>query len=371
MSLKRLGQLIRTVHIKHMLVNSCIYERVVDSNAWVSPPIQKRGFIMATRRQDASTPTHNTQGVQAAAQNTASDAMRTATDGAKSFADFAKKFKNDWSHHLAQALAFSLITAMVPIAILLLAIVVNFIGSLDHNAEAQLLTHITKAFPAQFPSSEFLRSAVNKLSSASGLLTFIAIVTALLFGSRLFTLMEVCFDSIYRLKPRTGLKKNGIAVVMLIVFVILIPVLVLASSVPGLVVSFLQNGPIDPNPNFVSRLGGIVSSLLASFLLFEAFYMFVPNRGERVEGFIDSARKSWVGAAVAAVVLQVMLLLFPLYIQFFTRGYTGQITLILVMLAFFYLFAFIILLGAEVNAYYVEGIRPNSTDLMTRASRGQ
>lgn len=325
---------------------------------------------MATRRQDTPTPTTH-QGMPSAVGNTASEALNTAKGGAKSFADFTKKFKNDWSHHLAQALAFSLITAMVPVAILLLAIVVNFIGSLDHNAEAQLINHLMKAFPSQFPSSQVLQSALNKLSSASGFLTFIAVVTALLFGSRLFTLMEVCFDSIYRLKPRTGLKKNGMAIVMLVIFVVLIPVLVLASSVPGLIFSFFQNAALDPNPSFISRLGGIISSLLVSFLLFEAFYMFVPNRGERVDNFLNSARKSWVGAAVAAVALQIMLLLFPLYIQFFTRGYTGQITLILVMLAFFYLFAFIILLGAEVNAYYIEGIRPNATDLMTRASRGQ
>lgn len=315
---------------------------------------------MATRRQEATPST---------TQRTAHEAVDTVKQSTKSFSDFFKKFKNDWSHHLAQALAFSLITAIVPIAILLLAFVVNFIGSLDSKAETQLINHLTKAFPAQFPSGDVLTSALHKLSSASGLLTFIAILTALLFGSRLFTLMEVCFDVIYRLKPRPGMKKNVVAIVMLVVFVILIPILVLAATVPDLVFSILQNTPINTSGNFLSRLGGIVSSLLVSFLLFEAFYVFIPNRGEHVSNFMNSARKSWLGAAVAAVALQIMLLLFPLYVQFFTKGYTGQIALVLVLLAFFYLFALIILLGAEVNAFFVEGIRPAQTDLMTRAAR--
>jgi YihY family inner membrane protein len=314
---------------------------------------------MATRRQ---TPPANT------VQQTASQAVDIAKGGAKSFADFTKKFKNDWSFHLAQALAFSLITAIVPVAILLLALIDSFIGSLSGKAKDTLISNITKAFPAPLSSADVVNSALSKLHSASGFLTFLAIVVALVFGSRLFTLMEACFDVVYRLHPRPTLRKNVTALVMLVLFVILIPILVLASTVPGFVLSFLQSTPLSANVGFLPRFFGIISSLIVSFILFEAFYVFVPNRQENVPSVMNRIRTSWMGSAVAAVVLQIMLLLFPVYVQSFMKGYEGQIALVLILLAFFYLFALIILLGAEVNAFFAEGIRPSQNDLIAKAS---
>lgn len=314
---------------------------------------------MATRRQTSPANT---------AQRTASQAVDTAKGGAKSFADFSKKFKNDWSLHLAQALAFSLITALVPIAILLLALIDGFIGSLSSKAKDTLISNITKAFPAPLSSADIVNSALSKLHSASGFLTFIAVVVALVFGSRLFVLMEACFDVVYRLRPRPALKKNLLAVAMLVVFVILIPILVLASTVPGFVLSFLQSTPLSSNAGFLPRLFGVISSLIVSFILFETFYVFVPNRQENVPSVMHRIRTSWIGSAVAAVVLELMLLFFPVYVQSFMKGYVGQIAFVLILLAFFYLFALIIMLGAEVNAFYAEGVRPSQTDLITKAS---
>ncbi len=328
---------------------------------------------MATKRQepDTTTPQETHEGVQ----QTATTAVRTVQRGARPFTEFVTKFQNDWSLHLAQALAFSLLTAIIPIVILLLAIVGAFLGTLNAHAETQLINNLMKTLPPPLSSHDVLQSAIDKLNSSSGFLAFIAIVFAVLFGSRLFTLMEVCFDVIYQLRPRRFLQKNLIAIAMLILFIILIPVLALASTVPGVVASVLQSSPINPNPGFLDRLGGIISSLLVSFVLFEAFYVFIPNRAETLGGVMNKAsviqrmRASWMGAAVAAVALQILLIFFPLYVQYFMKGYVGQIGLALVLLAFFYLFAVILLLGAEVNAFFAEGIRPTRTNLITRANQ--
>ncbi len=180
--------------------------------------------------------------------------------------------------------------------------------------------------------------------------------------------MEMCFDVIYRLQPRPFVQKNLIAIIMLILFVIFTPLLVLASTVPNILLSILQKTPIGDN-SVVTTLFGILSSLIVSFLLFEVFYVFIPNRTENVQSIMHRFTTSWKGAAVAAIVLQAMLLFFPTYIRLFTKGYVGQIGLILAVVAFFYLFALILLLGAEVNAFFEEGVRPTDRNLIARASR--
>ncbi len=313
---------------------------------------------MATKRQTVNS-----------VQRGASQAARTASRSAGSFKDFAKKIQNDWVTHLAQALAFSLLTALVPIAVLLLGIFGVFLGSLDKSASTKLTDNITKALQGTpLSSHDVVSSALNKLSSSSGLLIFIALVVALVFGSRLFVLMEMCFDVIYRLQPRPSLQKNLIAVGMLVLFVIFIPFLVLASTVPDVVLSVLQNTAVG-NSNAVTTIFGILSSLIVAFLLFEVFYVFIPNRTENVQSIMHRFTTSWKGAAVAAVVLELMLLFFPTYTRLFTKGYVGQVGLVLAVVAFFYLFALIILLGAEVNAFFEEGVRPANSDLIARASR--
>ncbi len=313
---------------------------------------------MATKRQAVNS-----------AQRGASQAARTASRSAGSLKDFAKKIQNDWSVHLAQALAFSLLTALVPIAVLLLGIFGVFLGSLDKSASTKLLGNLSKALQGTpLSSQDVITSALHRLSGSSGLLIFVAVVVALLFGSRLFTLMEMCFDVIYRLQPRSFVQKNLIAIIMLVLFVIFTPLLVLASTVPGIVLSILQNTTIGDN-NAVTTIFGILSSLIVAFLLFEVFYVFLPNRTENVQSIMHRFTTSWKGAAVAAIVLELMLLFFPTYIRLFTKGYVGQIGLILAVVAFFYLFALIILLGAEVNAFFEEGVRPSADNLIARASK--
>ena len=93
---------------------------------------------MAIRKQTASPDS---------VRENAVEAVDTVKAEARPFARFTQKFYHDWSFHLAQALAFSLITAIVPIAILLLAIFGSFIGSLDHKAANTLISHLAKAMP--------------------------------------------------------------------------------------------------------------------------------------------------------------------------------------------------------------------------------
>ena len=67
--------------------------------------------------------------------------------------------------------------------------------------------------------------------------------------------------------------------------------------------------------------------------------------------------------------MQLFLVLFPIYTTLFLNNYIGQVGFVLILLLFFYIFMLILLLGAEINAFFAEGIRVPQSDLITEASR--
>jgi uncharacterized BrkB/YihY/UPF0761 family membrane protein len=212
--------------------------------------------------------------------------------------------------------------------------------------------------------------ALTQLSNSAGFLLLMAILLAFFGGSRLFIAIENCLDIVYRVRPRTALRQNLMAFSMLLLFIVLIPIMIFASSAPALVLSFLGNYPMLQTIPFwhtiatnavIVYMVGIVGSLIVGFILFESIYVVVPN--QRI-----SWSNSWRGAIAAAVALELFLLLFPLYATFSLKNYTGQIGFAVVILLFFYYFAVILILGAEVNAFFFEGIRPLPNDFATFVS---
>ncbi len=150
------------------------------------------------------------------------------------------------------------------------------------------------------------------------------------------------------------------AIGMLLLFVILVPVMVLASSGPALVFSLLKYTPLaslaSSGPTVF--IGGVLGGLIVSFILFLAIYIVVPNKN-------ISFGDSWLGALVAAVLLELFLTLFPFYATHFMTGYVGQIGFAVILLAFFYYFAVILLLGVEINAFFAAKVVATPADLVT------
>jgi membrane protein len=281
-----------------------------------------------------------------------------AKQGAKSLMGFFNKFNNDWVMNFASALAFNLITAILPILIALVAIVGYTFGLLDPTAESQLIGHLQQIFPS---SGDFLTLALKQLGKSSGVLGIIAILLAVFGGSRLFISMEGYFDIIYHVRPRGVIKQNIMAILMLVIFIILAVPMVLVASLPAAIQSIARTTPLGPlvSIGFIDQLVSIIVSLFITWVLFEAILIVVPNQH-------ISFRNSRLGALIAAVLLQIFLQLFPLYVTHFLGSYTGNIGLAIVLLFFFYYFAVILLIGAEINAYYAEGIQstPNNLAVM-------
>jgi YihY family inner membrane protein len=280
---------------------------------------------------------------------------------------FIQKFNNDWVMNFAGILAYNLMLAIFPIAIALLGII-GLILNGDKSVQASIINQT-----ANIPGLQSLvQLAIHQLSKDAGILLVIAILTAIFGGSRLFVTLEGILDMLYRVRPRPVIRQNLVAIGMLVLFIILIPIMIVASAVPSFF-SALLNSPTLKSIPVISNIttgvggliiGGIVSTvigLILAFILFETIYIVVPNQK-------ISWHNSWKGALAAAVLLEIFLIAFPFYTTHFLGGYAGQVGLIVILLVFFYYFAVILLSGAEVNAYFSENVRPLPNDLVTFVS---
>jgi membrane protein len=308
---------------------------------------------MANKTQE---PTKNpvTEVVQNAEK---SKVVQTAEKEAKPFQQFLTKFNNDWSMTFSAGLAYNLLMSIFPIVIALVATLGLILNSLSPATYTSVLNSALSAFPKQTGAQPLLLGAIAQVKKDAGILTLIAVILALFNGSRLFIYIESVFDIIYHVRPRNMIPQNVMALVMMVVFIILLPIMVVTASAPTFVLSFLQKTPIAtiPGIGILFTLLGIVGGVLAAFLLFLVIYIVVPNQK-------ISLRHSWRGALVAAVLLQLFLILFPLYISHFFTGYAGTIGLI-ILLVFFYYFGVILFFGAEVNAFFSEKVKATPDNL--------
>jgi membrane protein len=281
--------------------------------------------------------------------------VQTAGKGFKSIRDFVTKINNDWVLGFASGIAFNLLVAIIPITIALIALVGFIYGDLNPNLQQEFIKQIQHVFPEPIPSQEIVGLALASLNKNAGLLGLIAIVLAIFAGSGLFVSMEGYFDIIYRRPTRDLIPQYLMAIGMIFLFGVLTPLMVASGSLPALVYSFIEKTPLSqiPDNGFLFDALGIFSRLFVTWVLMELIYVIVPNQH-------ISFRNSWLGALLAAIALQIYLTLFPFYVTHFLSGYTGAIGLAVITMFFFYYSAVILLVGAEVNAFFAEGIPPLS-----------
>ena len=299
-------------------------------------------------------------------QIASSGAAQAVEKKVKPLGEFFTKFNNDWVMNFAAGLAYNILTAIFPIAIAIISITGLVVGALDPIAKRQLIQSISAIFPSTLSSNgqNVLEPVLISLSRNAGLLGIIAILLAVFGGSRLFVTLEGYFDVIYHTRPRDLVKQNIMAFFMMLLFIVLVPIMIFAASGAAFVFSLLQQTPLGkiPGSGLLFGLGGPFVGLVLAWVLFLGIYIVVPNQH-------IALRNSWLGALVAAVLVQLYLTLFPFYVTRFMNSYTGPAGaagFAVILLIFIYYFAVILLLGAEVNAFFAEGIHttPQSISVM-------
>src|SRR5438105_4460606 len=105
------------------------------------------------------------------------EVVYTVEKDVKPYEQLLIKCKEDWIHHLAQALAFSFLTTLASIATLL-SIFALLLRNLDTQAQHMLTAGLASIFPPPLasPVGEVFSKAYDTLSHASGIAVFFTLL---------------------------------------------------------------------------------------------------------------------------------------------------------------------------------------------------
>ncbi len=302
--------------------------------------------LLAKKKRMASAITHT-------------DLFENVKQETKPYRLFFQKFKHDWSLVLSSMLAFNLLIALLPMAIILFGIFGLILGN-NMYLQNRLKHTIINVFPPKANDSlhEIINLAFDRLYHDAKIILIFGIFFSIIGCLRLFVAIDRCLTIIYRIEERRFLKKYILACQMLFLFLILIPLMIIASSIPSIL--------LDNIPNAGGRFGtyilGFITSLSITFLLFEIIYFLIPNKKMKF-------KQTWCGSIIAAGALQLFMILFPLYVRTYMTSYRGQIGFAIILILFIFYFAIILILGAQINAFFFERIQPLPAPLGTFISK--
>lgn len=270
---------------------------------------------------------------------------------------FWAKFSNDWCMNLAGLLAYNFLTAIFPLLLGILALAA-FVA--PASVMQQLAGKMNSALPSGFSGGSGINfyTILQGFRRASGITLIISLVGLLWTGSNLFGVMENCFSIVFRTKTRSFITQKVMSVAMIVIFAVLAPLSVVASSISGSVSGLTHAFGNVPGLGLVFAVVGYLIGVLFAFVLFFVLYIVVPNMP-------INPRDAWRGALVAAVLFEIVNLVFPLYVRS-QHSQFGQFALLLAILTFwFWVISLILLVGAEMNSFAALGQRATSGDLPT------
>ena len=111
--------------------------------------------------------------------------------------------------------------------------VVSLIFGNDAKFQKQIRDRLIKAFPEQ-NVSDVLDALLNSLSKQAGLIFVISFIVSIFTGSRLFIGLDDVLTIIYRIRERTILNQNILAIKMILAFITIMPFIIIFSSIPAI-----------------------------------------------------------------------------------------------------------------------------------------
>jgi YihY family inner membrane protein len=255
---------------------------------------------------------------------------------------FVEKIGKDNIGMLAGFISWSTLTSMVPILVGLVAITTLFLR--NPSTQATIVSHLSQALPSGSLSKSDVQHIVKTSTQHGGLLGLIGLVGIFWGGSNVGGSISTAFQAVFEVAGRNFIKEKLIDIGMIFVFTILMLIIIVGNTA-GALVGHLASG--FPIPGVAQWVIGTVVSLASAFLLFATIYLVFPN--------IDPPFKFenvWRGALLSAVLFWLLSFIWPLYAAHAHFGRYGTVLApLLVLTAYIYFFAMILMLGGEVVAF--------------------
>jgi membrane protein len=247
---------------------------------------------------------------------------------------------------LAGMVAYNLVLALFPFALLALFILGRIIQSPD--VEQSVRNDLQHLFPAVDLGT--LNRALDRIRTHSTTIGVAAAIGALWVGTSFWGAMDTAFCRIYHVQCRGWLEQKRWALLMLLVVTGFLAASVVVPTLEGALVQGAANLPFG-----LSRIHGIVNvlllgaALLGTFLLCCVIYYFVPKGHVPWQGV-------WPGALFVTITTGIANAVYPFYLAHVSSvgAVGGTIGFILIALVWFYLVSLALMAGAVINALRYE-----------------
>jgi membrane protein len=247
---------------------------------------------------------------------------------------------------LAGMVAYNLVLALFPFALLALFILGRIIQSPD--VEQSVRNDLQHLFPAVDLAT--LNHALDRIRTHSTTIGLAAAVGALWVGTSFWGAMDTAFCRIYHVQCRGWLEQKRWALLMLLVVTLFLAASIVVPTLEGALVQGAANLPFG-----LSKIHGLVNvlllgaALIGTFLICCVIYYFVPKGHVPWPGV-------WPGALFVTITTGIANAVYPFYLaQVSSVGAIGgTIGFVLIALVWFYLVSLSLMAGAVINALRYE-----------------
>jgi membrane protein len=247
---------------------------------------------------------------------------------------------------LAGMVAYNLVLALFPFALLVLFIFGKVLQSTD--VEMSVLADLQRLFPAV--EQVTLQNTLDRIRDSSTTIGVVAAIGALWIGTSFWGAMDTAFCRIYHVECRKWVEQKRFALVMLVGLTLFLAASVIIPTLEGLIVSSAEDLPFGLGDirGLASALI-LVGALVITFLVTASIYYFVPK------GHVPW-RGVWPGSLFFTVTIGVANAVFPFYLTKVSNldQVGGAIGFVLVTLLWFYLVSLGLMAGAVINALRYE-----------------
>ena len=247
-------------------------------------------------------------------------------------------FTRSNSHYVAAGIAYFALLSLFPLTLAAIS-VLGYLNS-DPQSKAEIVQAIIDLIPV---SEDYLSQLVDDVARSRGTVGVLAIIGLLWSGTAVFSGVRKGINHTWQIgQPPNFLLERAIDLVMLLAVAILafLQVTLATTNILGLSV-FAGTGGYTV-AGITLKVALQLGALGLNFAIFALLYRYVPNT--RVEW-----REVWIGAAVGAVLFQIVRIGFAWFVASFSSFNLvyGSLGALVAVLVWAYLSALAIMLGSQ------------------------